>query len=41
LEGLSGNVISLYAKRMTTSDIQAHLGEIYGTDISALRDSVG
>src|SRR5213078_836770 len=34
LDGLTGNVISLYAKGMTTGDIQAHLLEIYGTDIS-------
>ena len=34
LDGLSGNVISLYAKGMTTGDIQTHLFEIYGTDIS-------
>lgn len=34
LEGLSGNVISLYAKGMTTGDIQAHLEEIYGTTVS-------
>ena len=34
LDGLTGNVISLYAKGMTTGDIQAHLGEIYGTEIS-------
>jgi putative transposase len=34
LDGLSGNVISLYAKGMTTGDIQAHLLEIYDTDIS-------
>src|SRR5438093_3317366 len=34
LDGLSGNVISLYAKGMTTGDIQAHLLEIYGTEIS-------
>ena len=34
LDGLSGNVISLYAKGMTTGDIQAHLFEIYGTEIS-------
>jgi putative transposase len=27
LDGLSGNVISLYAKGMTTGDIQAHLLE--------------
>jgi len=34
LDGLTGNVISLYAKGMTTGDIQAHLLEIYGTEIS-------
>jgi transposase-like protein len=34
LDGLTGNVISLYAKGMTTGDIQAHLFEIYDTDIS-------
>jgi putative transposase len=34
LDGLTGNVISLYAKGMTTGDIQAHLLEIYDTDIS-------
>ena len=34
LEGLSGNVISLYAKGLTTGDIQAHLEEIYGTQVS-------
>jgi putative transposase len=34
LDGLAGNVISLYAKGMTTGDIQAHLFEIYGTEIS-------
>jgi transposase-like protein len=34
LDGLSGNVISLYAKGMTTGDIQSHLFEIYGTDVS-------
>ena len=38
LDGLTGNVISLYAKGMTTGDIQAHLAEIYGTDIS--RDTI-
>ena len=32
LDGLSGQVISLYAKGMTTGEIQAHLEEIYGTD---------
>ena len=34
LDGLSGNVISLYAKGLTTGEIQAHLAEIYGTDVS-------
>jgi putative transposase len=34
LEGLTGNVISLYAKGMTTGDIQSHLFEIYDTDVS-------
>lgn len=38
LDGLTGNVISLYAKGMTTGDIQAHLEEIYGTQIS--RDTI-
>ncbi|MFN8221741.1 MAG: IS256 family transposase [Gaiellales bacterium] len=34
LDGLSGNVISLYAKGLTTGDIQQHLAEIYGTEVS-------
>jgi putative transposase len=34
LDGLAGAVLSLYAKNMTTGDIQSHLFEIYGTDIS-------
>jgi putative transposase len=38
LDGLDTNVISLYAKGMTTGDIQAYLGEIYGTEIS--RDTI-
>ncbi len=38
LDELTGNVVSLYAKGMTTGDIQAHLAEIYGTDIS--RDTI-
>ncbi len=38
LDGLTSNVISLYAKGMTTGDIQAHLLEIYGTEIS--RDTI-
>jgi transposase-like protein len=38
LDGLNTNVISLYAKGMTTGDIQMHLSEIYGTEIS--RDTI-
>jgi putative transposase len=38
LDGLAGNVISLYAKGMTTGDIQAHLADVYDTDIS--RDTI-
>ena len=34
LDGLADNVISLYAKGMTTGDIQNHLAEIYDTSIS-------
>ena len=34
LDGLSGNVISLYAKGLTTGEIQAHLEEIYDTAVS-------
>ena len=34
LEGLSGNVISLYAKGLTTGEIQDHLAEIYDTSVS-------
>lgn len=34
LEGLGGNVISLYAKGLTTGEIQAHLAEIYDTEVS-------
>ena len=34
LDGLSGNVISLYAKGLTTGEIQAHLEEIYDTEVS-------
>ena len=34
LDGLAGNVISLYAKGLTTGDIQQHLAEIYGTEVS-------
>lgn len=34
LDGLSGNVISLYAKGLTTGEIQSHLEEMYGTSVS-------
>ena len=34
LDGLADNVISLYAKGLTTGEIQAHLAEMYDTDIS-------
>ncbi|MCP4960330.1 MAG: IS256 family transposase [Actinomycetia bacterium] len=34
LDGLSGNVISLYAKGLTTGEIQDHLAEIYDSDVS-------
>jgi putative transposase len=38
LDGFNANVISLYAKGMTTGDIQAHLADLYGADIS--RDTI-
>jgi transposase-like protein len=38
LDGLSSQVISLYAKGMTTGDVQSHLFEMYGTEIS--RDTI-
>ncbi len=31
---IEGKIISMYAKGMTTSDIQAHIKDIYGMDIS-------
>lgn len=34
LDGFDQNVLSLYAKGMTTGDIAAHLAEMYGEDIS-------
>jgi putative transposase len=34
LEGLGANVLSLYAKGLTTGEIQAHLAEIYDTEVS-------
>lgn len=33
-EGFDGKIISLYSREMSTRDIQSHLFEIYGTDIS-------
>jgi transposase-like protein len=38
LDGLNTNVISLYAKGMSTGDIQAYLSDVYGTEIS--RDTI-
>src|SRR5690349_8704235 len=35
LEGFDEKVIALYARGMTTRDIQQHLRELYGTDVSA------
>jgi putative transposase len=34
LGGLDENILSLYAKGMTVRDIQAHLEELYGTEVS-------
>lgn len=34
LEGFDEKVLALYARGMTTRDIQAHLRELYGTDVS-------
>lgn len=34
LEGFDEEVIALYARGMTTRDIQQHLRELYGTDVS-------
>ena len=34
LEGVSAEVISLYAKGMTTGEIQSHLEELHGTELS-------
>jgi len=38
LEGFDEAVISLYAKGLTTGEIQAHLNEIYGAEVS--RDTI-
>ena len=45
LEGFDEKVLALYARGMTTRDIQAHLREPYGTEVSheliaAVTDSV-
>jgi putative transposase len=37
-DGLTAMIISLYAKGMTTGDIQTHLSEMYGTELS--RDTI-
>jgi putative transposase len=34
LAGLDDNILSLYAKGMTVRDIQSHIEELYGTEIS-------
>lgn len=34
LAGFDDDVISLYAKGMTTGDIATHLSEVYGDDVS-------
>ncbi len=34
VEGFDEKVLALYARGMTTRDIQAHLRELYGTDVS-------
>src|SRR5215207_1583501 len=38
LDGFASNVLALYAKGMTTGDIQSYLGDVYGTEIS--RDTI-
>ena len=34
LDGIDDMVISLVAKGLTTGEVQAHLAEIYGTEVS-------
>src|SRR6476620_6150627 len=34
LEGFDEKVLALYGRGMSTRDIQAHLHELYGTDVS-------
>jgi hypothetical protein len=38
LDGVDAMVISLVAKGLTTGEVQAHLGEVYGSDVS--RDTI-
>ncbi len=35
ISGLEGKIISMYAKGMTTRDIQEHIKDLYGYEISA------
>jgi putative transposase len=34
MAGLDGKIISMYARGMTTRDIQSHLEELYGVEVS-------
>ena len=34
LDGFNERIIALYARGMTVRDVQAHLKEIYGVDVS-------
>lgn len=34
LEGFDDNVLALYAHGLTMRDIQSHLEEVYGTEVS-------
>ena len=34
LEGFDDKVLSLYARGLSTREIQGHLGELYGTEVS-------
>ncbi|PCH55836.1 MAG: IS256 family transposase, partial [Legionellales bacterium] len=36
LTGLNDQILSLYTKGMTTRDIESHLQEIYGSDVSRI-----
>lgn len=40
-DGFDDKIISLYARGMTVREIQSHLEEIYGADVSAYADLVG